>query len=61
MHIDEFQKSVFRRMAFSEGSTEEHIDRTVNDLIEEVIEPNKLAFDGAVTSLGRANLPAGNR
>nr|VXZ92236.1 Uncharacterized protein conserved in bacteria [Klebsiella pneumoniae] len=48
MHIDEFQElgfSVARR--FPEGTSEEQIDQTVNDLIEEVIEPNKLAFDGS--------------
>ncbi len=32
---------------FPEGTSEEQIDQTVNDLIEEVIEPNKLAFDGS--------------
>lgn len=63
MHIDEFQEIGFSvAWRFPEGSTEEHIDRTVNDLIEEVIEPNKLAFDGSgYLSWERADLSAGNR
>jgi uncharacterized protein YggL (DUF469 family) len=61
MHIDEFQEIGFSvAWRFPEG-TEEHIDSTVNDLIEEVIEPNKLAFDGSGYLLGRADLHAGNR
>lgn len=48
MHIDEFQELGFSvAWRFPEGTTEEQIDQTVNDLIEEVIEPNKLAFDGS--------------
>ena len=49
MHIDEFQELGFSvAWRFPEGtSEEEQIDQTVNDLIEEVIEPNKLAFDGS--------------
>lgn len=61
MHIDEFQElgfSVARR--FPEGTSEEQIDQTVNDLIEEVIEPNKLAFDGSGYLSGRAHLHAGD-
>ena len=46
--IDEFQELGFSvAWRFPEGTTEEQIDQTVNDLIEEVIEPNKLAFDGS--------------
>ncbi|SNU37568.1 hypothetical protein KOSB73_40114 [Klebsiella grimontii] len=48
MHIDEFQEVGFSvAWRFAEGTSEEQIDQTVNDLIEEVIEPNKLAFDGS--------------
>lgn len=48
MHIDEFQELGFSvAWRFPEGTSEEQIDQTVNDLIEEVIEPNKLAFDGS--------------
>ncbi len=32
---------------FPEGTSEEQIDKTVDDFINEVIEPNKLAFDGS--------------
>ena len=46
--IDEFQELGFSvAWRFPEGTSEEQIDQTVNDLIEEVIEPNKLAFDGS--------------
>ena len=62
MHIDEFQEVGFSvAWRFPDGSSEEHIDQTVNDLINEVIEPNKLAFDGSGYLLGRSDLPAGNR
>ena len=48
MHIDEFQEVGFSvAWRFAEGTSEEQIDQTVNDLIDEVIEPNKLAFDGS--------------
>ncbi|HCI6414812.1 TPA: YggL family protein [Klebsiella quasipneumoniae subsp. quasipneumoniae] len=48
MHIDEFQELGFSvAWRFPEGTSEEQIDQTVNDLIEEVIEPNNLAFDGS--------------
>lgn len=62
MHIDEFQEVGFSvAWRFAEGTSEEQIDQTVNDLIEEVIEPNKLAFDGSGYLSRRADLPAGNR
>ena len=48
MHIDEFQEVGFSvAWRFADGTSEEQIDQTVNDLIDEVIEPNKLAFDGS--------------
>ncbi|MFO6426227.1 50S ribosome-binding protein YggL [Escherichia coli] len=34
-------------MAIPEGTSEEQIDKTVDDFINEVIEPNKLALDGS--------------
>lgn len=47
MHIDEFQELGFSvGWLFPEGTSEQQIDRTVDDFINEVIEPNKLAFDG---------------
>ena len=47
MHIDEFQELGFSVAAFPGRDQRKQIDQTVNDLIEEVIEPNKLAFDGS--------------
>ena len=48
MHIDEFQELGFYvAWRFPEGTSEEQIDQTVDDFINEVIEPNKLAFDGS--------------
>ena len=69
MHIDEFQELGFSvAWRFPEGTSEEQIDKTVDDFINEVIEPNKLAFDGsgyldtgAYGGLGRSDLHAGNR
>ena len=62
MHIDEFQELGFSvAWRFPEGTSEEQIDKTVDDFINEVIEPNKLAFDAAVICLGRSDLHAGNR
>ncbi|HCM4246264.1 TPA: YggL family protein [Salmonella enterica subsp. enterica serovar Paratyphi A] len=47
MHIDEFQELGFSvAWRFPEGTSEEQIDKTVDDFINDVIEPNKLAFDG---------------
>lgn len=55
MHIDEFQEVGFSvAWRFAEGTSEEQIDQTVNDLIDEVIEPNKLAFDGSGYLSGKA-------
>lgn len=48
MHIDEFQELGFSvAWRFPEGTTEEQIDKTVDDFINEVIAPNGLAFDGS--------------
>ena len=48
MHIDEFQELGFSvAWRLPEGTSEEQIDKTVDDFINEVIEPNKLAFDGS--------------
>lgn len=48
MHIDEFQEIGFSvAWRFPQGTSEEHIDKTVDSLIIEVIEPNGLAFDGS--------------
>ena len=41
MHIDEFQELGFSvAWRFPEGTSEEQIDKTVDDFINEVIEPN---------------------
>ncbi len=63
MHIDEFGELGFSvAWRFPEGTSEEQIDKTVDDFINEVIEPNKLAFDGSgYLALGRSDLHAGNR
>ncbi|WP_213715366.1 YggL family protein [Cedecea lapagei] len=48
MHIEEFQELGFSiAWCFPEGTSEEQIDKTVDELIAEVIAPNKLAFDGS--------------
>lgn len=48
MHVDEFQELGFSvGFVFPEGTSEETIDSTVDALIEEVIDPNGLAFDGS--------------
>jgi len=48
MHIDEFQELGFSvAFTFAEGTDEETIDSTVDALINEVIDPNGLAFDGS--------------
>lgn len=48
MHIDEFQELGFSvAWHFPEGTTEETIDQTVDALINEVIAPDQLAFDGS--------------
>lgn len=62
MHIDEFQELGFSvAWRFPEGTSEEQIDQTVNDLIEEVIEPNQAGLRRQRLSLpGRAHLHAGD-
>ncbi|MFC0139877.1 YggL family protein [Erwinia mallotivora] len=48
MHIAEFQELGFSiGFAFPEGTSEEMIDTTLDALINEVIDPNGLAFDGS--------------
>ncbi len=48
MHINEFQELGFSvGFSFPEESSSETIDTTVDALIEEVIDPNGLAFDGS--------------
>lgn len=62
MHIDEFQELGFSvAWRFPEGTSEEQIDKTVDDFINEVIEPNKLAFDGSGYLAWEGDLHAGNR
>lgn len=48
LHIDEFQELGFSvAWRFAEGTTEEQIDATVDQFINEVIAPNGLAYDGS--------------
>ncbi|BDH44621.1 hypothetical protein TUM12370_06650 [Salmonella enterica subsp. enterica serovar Choleraesuis] len=48
MHIAEFQELGFSvGWRFADGTSETDIDQTVDAFIEEVIEPNGLAFDGS--------------
>ncbi|WP_075183148.1 YggL family protein [Pantoea sp. 1.19] len=48
LHVGEFQELGFSiAWTFPEGTSETHIDSTLDALIEEVIEPNGLAFDGS--------------
>lgn len=48
MHIDEFQELGFSvAWRFAEGTAVEDIDSTLDAFIDEVIEPNGLAFDGS--------------
>ena len=48
MHIEEFQEVGFSvAWRFPEGTSVEKIDEDVDAFINEVIEPNKLAFDGS--------------
>ena len=48
MHIEEFQEIGFSvAWRFPEGTSVEKIDEEVDAFINEVIEPNKLAFDGS--------------
>lgn len=48
MHIDEFQELGFSvNWRFPEGTADTEIDAAVDALINEVIEPHGLAFDGS--------------
>ncbi|MDU4289463.1 YggL family protein [Mixta calida] len=48
MHIDEFQELGFSvAWTFPQGTPVEEIDAAVDAFINEVIEPNGLAFDGS--------------
>lgn len=48
MHIDEFQEIGFSvGWRFPEGASDAEIDQTVDAFIDEVIEPNGLAYDGS--------------
>ncbi|WP_130831654.1 YggL family protein [[Erwinia] mediterraneensis] len=48
LHIDEFQELGFSvAWRFPQGSSEEQIDNTLNDFINEAIDPNGLAYDGS--------------
>lgn len=48
MHIDEFQELGFSvAWRFAEGTSETEIDETLNQFINEAIDPNGLAFDGS--------------
>lgn len=61
MHIDEFQELGFSvAWRFPEGTSEEQIDQTVNDLIEEVIDEQAGLRRQRLSLLGRAHLHAGD-
>jgi uncharacterized protein YggL (DUF469 family) len=48
LHIEEFQELGFSvAWRFPEGTSEQDVDRAVDDFINEVIEPNGLAYDGS--------------
>lgn len=48
LHIDEFQELGFAvAWRFPEGSSEQLIDSTLEDFINEAIDPNGLAYDGS--------------
>jgi uncharacterized protein YggL (DUF469 family) len=47
MHIEEFQEVFSVAWRFPEGTSVEQIDQDVDAFINDVIEPNKLAFDGS--------------
>lgn len=47
LHIEEFQELGFAvKWRFAEGTPVEEVDTTLDTFINEVIEPNGLAFDG---------------
>lgn len=48
LHIDEFQELGFSvAWRFPDGTSEQQIDSVVDQFIEQVIDPNGLAFDGS--------------
>ncbi len=48
LHIEEFQELGFSvAWRFPEGTSEQAVDQAVDDFINEVIEPNGLAYDGS--------------
>nr|WP_314266363.1 50S ribosome-binding protein YggL [uncultured Moellerella sp.] len=48
LRLDEFQELGFTvKWSFAEGTSVEEIDRVVDDLIKEVIDPQDLAFDAS--------------
>lgn len=48
LHIDEFQEFGFAiSWRFAQGTPVAEIDRTLDQLVDEVIEPNGLAFEGS--------------
>ncbi|KKW51265.1 MULTISPECIES: YggL family protein [Pantoea] len=48
LHIDEFQELGFSvAWRFPDGTSEEVIDDTLNQFINEAIDPNGLAYDGS--------------
>jgi uncharacterized protein YggL (DUF469 family) len=48
MHLGEFQELGFSvAWRFAEGTAVEDIDKTLDAFIDEVIEPNGMAFDGS--------------
>ncbi|MFE8102566.1 YggL family protein [Brenneria goodwinii] len=48
LHIDEFQELGFSvSWRFPEGTSVEDIDRTLDKFVDDVIEPNGLAFEGS--------------
>ncbi|ACZ75775.1 protein of unknown function DUF469 [Dickeya parazeae Ech586] len=48
LHIDEFQEFGFSvSWRFAQGTSVEEIDRTLDLFVDEVIEPNGLAFEGS--------------
>ena len=65
LHLDEFQELGFSvAWRFADGTTEQQIDKTVDDFINEVIAPNGLAYDGdsaVIDYLGLAQVEAHGR
>ena len=48
LHVDEFQELGFSvAWLFAEGTSEEEVDATLDQFINEVIDPNGLAYDGS--------------